>query len=47
MDTYIQWPPQIAKESDLWEHIVINTEVVDSVFGFLPSQALRESQRGS
>ena len=45
MDTYIQ----IAKELDSWEDIapVIITEVVDSEFGFLPSQALRERRRES
>ena len=41
--------PQIAKELDSWEDIVpvIITEVVNSEFGFLPSQALRERWRGS
>ena len=39
---------QIAKELDSWEDIVpvIITEVVNSEFGFLPSQALQERQRG-
>ena len=38
--------PQIAKELDSWEDIVpvIITEVVDSEFGFLPSQALQERE---
>ena len=41
--------PQIAKELDSREDIVpvIITEVVDSEFRFLPSQALQERRRGS
>ena len=40
---------QLAKQLDSREDIVrvIITEVVDSAFGFLPSQVLRERRRGN
>ena len=44
MGTYTFSGLQLAKELNLLEDIarVIITEVVDSAFGFLPSQVLRE-----
>ena len=42
MDTYTCSGLQLAKQLDSLEDIVQVTEVVDSAFGFLPSQVLRE-----